>query len=259
MLAAQRQAAILSAVRRTGAVKVSDLAEHLSVSEMTIRRDLDILSATGQVEKVHGGATLAGIGSTHEPGFTAKADRERPEKAAIAAEAAALVSPGMAVGLSAGTTTWTLARSLTAVPDITVVTNSIRVANVFHEDPGADQTVVLIGGVRTPSDALVGLVAATALQSIHLDIVFLGVHGIDVRAGFTTPNLLESDINREFVKAGRALVVLADHTKFGVIGISTIASIHEADVIISDVGLSPEWVNVLQENVKKLVLAPPRP
>jgi len=259
MLAAQRRAAIVEAVRSTGAVRVSALAERLSVSEMTIRRDLDHLAGNGLVEKVHGGATVAGTGSTYEPGFNAKAERELREKAAIAAEAASLVQPGMAVGLSAGTTTWTLARELRKIPEITVVTNSIRAANLFHEDPGRDQMIVLTGGVRTPSDALVGPVAAAALQSMHLDIVFLGVHGIDVHAGFTTPNLLEADTNRDFVKAGRLLVVPADHTKVGVIGISTIAPIQVADVIITDDRLEPEQERLLRDHARKLVIASTRP
>jgi DeoR/GlpR family transcriptional regulator of sugar metabolism len=255
MLAAQRQTAILDAVRRHGAARVAQLAEELSVSEMTIRRDLDALAANGLVAKVHGGATLAGNNSTYEPGFTAKSDQQRPEKAAIAAAAAEMVQPGMAVGLSAGTTTWTLAHLLKTVPGITVVTNSIRVANVFHEDPGTDQTIVLTGGVRTPSDALVGPVAAKTLQSMHLDIVFMGVHGFDIRAGFTTPNLLEADTDRELVKAGRRLVVLADHTKVGVIGISTIATLDQADVVIVDDGLDPGQRAALQEHLQHLVTA----
>ncbi|MEJ7629829.1 MAG: DeoR/GlpR family DNA-binding transcription regulator [Nocardioidaceae bacterium] len=255
MLAAQRQTAILDAVRRHGAARVAQLAEDLSVSEMTIRRDLDALAANGLVAKVHGGATLAGNNSTYEPGFTAKSDQQRPEKAAIAAAAAEMVQPGMAVGLSAGTTTWTLAHLLKTVPGITVVTNSIRVANVFHEDPGTDQTIVLTGGVRTPSDALVGPVAAKTLQSMHLDIVFMGVHGFDIRAGFTTPNLLEADTDRELVKAGRRLVVLADHTKVGVIGISTIATLDQADVVIVDDGLDPGQRAALQEHLQHLVTA----
>lgn len=256
MLAAQRQSVILEAVRSAGAVRVSDLAARFSVSEMTIRRDLDTLSGNGLVEKVHGGATVVGGSSTYEPGFTTKSERERDEKAHIASAAAGLVQPGMAIGLSAGTTTWTLARQLSTVPDITVVTNSMRIATVFHENPGEGQTVVLTGGVRTPSDALVGPVAATSLQSMHLDVVFLGVHGIDVRAGFTTPNMLEADTNREFVKAGRRLVVLADHTKVGVIGISTIAALADADVIITDDVIDPDAASLLREHARELVLAP---
>ncbi|MGI8992925.1 MAG: DeoR/GlpR family DNA-binding transcription regulator [Nocardioidaceae bacterium] len=258
MLAAQRQNAILDAVRREGAARVAQLADELAVSEMTIRRDLDTLAANGLVAKVHGGATLAGSTSTFEPGFIAKSDQQRPEKAAIAAAAAEMVQPGMAIGLSAGTTTWTLAHLLKTVPAITVVTNSIRVANVFHDDPGPDQTIVLTGGVRTPSDALVGPVAAQTLQSMHLDIVFMGVHGFDIRAGFTTPNLLEAETDRELVKAGRRLVVLADHTKVGVIGISTIATLGQADVVIVDDAIDPEQHIVLGEHVQHLVTAKSR-
>jgi DeoR/GlpR family transcriptional regulator of sugar metabolism len=258
MLAAQRQSVILEVVRRDGAVRVSDLAEQLSVSDMTIRRDLDFLAENGLVEKVHGGATVIGNNSTYEPGFTAKVEREQPEKEAIAQEAAAMVHPGMAVGLSAGTTTWTLARHLKLIAGITVVTNSIRVANVFHEDPGPHQTVVLTGGVRTPSDALVGPVAAQTLQSMHLDMVFLGVHGIDSRAGFTTPNLMESETDRELVKAGRRFVVLADHTKVGVIGISTITPISEAEVVVTDDGLQPDQEATLREHARALVIASTR-
>lgn len=259
MLAAQRQSVILDTVRRDGAVRVSDLAEQLSVSDMTIRRDLDFLAENGLVEKVHGGATVVGNNSTYEPGFPAKAEREQPEKEAIAQEAAGMVLPGMAVGLSAGTTTWTLARYLKPVAGITVVTNSIRVANVFHDDPGPNQTVVLTGGVRTPSDALVGPVAAHTLQSMHLDIVFLGVHGIDGRAGFTTPNLMESETDRELVKAGRRFIVLADHTKVGVIGISTIAPMSEAEVVVTDDGLQPHQEAILRDHVRQLVIVSTKP
>ncbi|MGH3446218.1 MAG: DeoR/GlpR family DNA-binding transcription regulator [Nocardioidaceae bacterium] len=257
MLAAQRQSLIAETVRREGAVRVAGLATDLAVSEMTIRRDLDALARSGQVEKVHGGATVVGDTSTFEPGFTAKSDQERPEKAAIAAAASELVRPGMAIGLSAGTTTWTLAQRIRTTPGITVVTNSIQVADVLHADPAPEQVVVLTGGVRTPSDALVGPVAAQALQSMHLDLVFLGVHGIDLEAGFTTPNLMEAETNRELVKAGRRLVVLADHTKLGVIGISTIASLEQADVLITDNGICAEYQALLEAQLTSLILADP--
>ena len=83
--------------------------------------------------------------------------------------------------------------------------------------------MILIGGERTPSDALVGPIATAALKQLHLDLLFLGVHGMDADAGFTTPNLLEAETDRAFVAASRKVVVLADHTKWGTQGISTIA------------------------------------
>jgi DeoR/GlpR family transcriptional regulator of sugar metabolism len=254
VLARQRQSVILDEVRRTGAVRVSELVERLGVSDMTVRRDLDVLAARGLVDKVYGGATSIEGRSVDEPGFEAKSVRQLPEKEAIARHAASLVRPGTAIGLSAGTTTWTLARFLADVPDLTVVTNSIQVADVLRQGR-SDRTVVLTGGVRTPSDALVGPVAVQALRTLHLDIVFLGVHGVAERSGFTTPNLNESETNRAFVEAGGRLVVLADHTKWGVVGISTIAALDEADVVVVDDGLPVDGREILSGEVADLVVA----
>src|SRR6185312_12269299 len=144
---------------------------------------LDALARAGALEKVHGGAVAVGESSAYEPGFEAKADRDTALKEVIAQAAANLVVPGSAIALSAGTTTYALAGRLTAVPGLTVVTNSIRIAERFYAAAhpaggGAGPTVVLTGGVRTPSDALVGPVADAAIRSLHFDAVFLGSHGI---------------------------------------------------------------------------------
>ena len=120
------------------------------------------------------------------------------------------------------------------------MTNSIRVADVLHQVGSSDQTIILTGGVRTPSEALVGPFAVAALRTIHVDLVFVGVHGMDPRSGFTCPNLLEADTDRALIEAGRRLVVVADHSKWGVIGISSIARLDQADVLVTDAGLAPE-------------------
>ncbi|MGY2744918.1 DeoR/GlpR family DNA-binding transcription regulator [Arthrobacter sp. UYCu723] len=254
MLAAARHSAIVAEVQRERIVRVADLARLLGVSLMTVRRDIEILDAAGAVEKIHGGAKLPGGVSTHEPGFELKVTQLQEEKTAIAHEAAAQVREGMAVGLSAGTTTWALARLLAAGPRITVVTNSVRIADVFHQGP-SPSTVILTGGERTPSDALVGPLATAALKQLHLDVLFLGVHGVDADAGFTTPNVLEAETDRAFVAAARRVVVLADHTKWGILGISTIAGLDDADELISDDGLPGEARRILSERVGRLRLA----
>ncbi|WP_039739779.1 DeoR/GlpR family DNA-binding transcription regulator [Saccharomonospora halophila] len=257
MLASQRRSRILDEVRRSGAVRVSSLVEHLGVSDMTVRRDLEMLAQEGTLRKVHGGAVLPGARSTDEPGFAAKSHQQTPEKEAIAAEALRLVEPGMALGISGGTTTWTFARLLRDVPDITVVTNSTQVADMFSREPRPDQTVVLTGGTRTPSDSLVGPFAVSAIRSVNLDVVFMGVHGMDPDSGFTTPSLMEAETDRAFVDATRRFVVLADHTKYSVRGISTIAGIDAADVLITDSGLAEEHRNGLAERVGDLVVVRP--
>lgn len=255
MLAAQRQKLIMEEIGRAGGVRVSLLTRMLGVSDMTIRRDLEALARRGMVQKVHGGAT-AGQGSSDEPGFEAKIGRERAAKEAIGAAAARLVRPGTAIAVSAGTTTHALAAHLAPIPDLTVVTNSLWVAEVLYaRGERSGQTVVLTGGVRTPSDALVGPVAVQAVRDLHVDLVLMGVHGMDTAAGFTTPNLMEAEMNRAMAASARRLVVLADHTKWGVVGLAGIAALADASVVVSDAGLPADARDVLAGQGSELIIA----
>lgn len=259
MLARQRQEHILEEVHERGGVRVSTLVDTLGVSDMTVRRDIEALASRGLVARVHGGATAVSARSTDEPGFTVKSALATAEKAAIAREAAALVEPGAAVALSAGTTTFAVARELRAIPDLTVVTNSVPVAQLLHETSRRDLTVVLTGGVRTPSDALVGPVAVAALRGLHVDWLFLGVHGYDDRVGLTTPNLVEGETDRALVSSARRLVVVADHSKWGVVGLSTIATLDDVDVLVTDDGLDADSRQIVAGHVGRLVVADPGP
>ncbi|MGW1549679.1 DeoR/GlpR family DNA-binding transcription regulator [Streptomyces sp. NPDC002346] len=264
LLAEQRRALILDEVRRRGGVRVNELTRKLSVSDMTVRRDLDALARQGVIEKVHGGAVPVVEASTHEPGFEAKSTLELTAKEDIARAAAAMAVPGSAIALSGGTTTYALAQHLLDVPELTVVTNSVRVADVFHTaqrstatgGPRAGAaTVVLTGGVRTPSDSLVGPVADQAIGSLHFDVLFLGVHGISVEAGLSTPNLAEAETNRRFVQSARRVVVVADHTKWGTVGLSSFATLEQVDTFITDSGLSAGAREEIEEHLPGLVVA----
>ncbi|MEV6315246.1 DeoR/GlpR family DNA-binding transcription regulator [Streptomyces sp. NPDC051776] len=266
LLAEQRRALIVEEVRRRGGVRVNELTRRLRVSDMTVRRDLDALARQGLIEKVHGGAVPVAEASTHEPGFEAKSTLELTAKEDIARAAAPMVAPGSAIALSGGTTTFALAHHLLDVPDLTVVTNSVRVADVFHAAQGpAGRTgkglrpgppvVVLTGGVRTPSDSLVGPVADQAIRSLHFDLLFLGVHGISVEAGLSTPNLAEAETNRRLVRSTRRVVVVADHTKWGTVGLSSFASLGEVDTLVTDRGLPDEAREEVKEHLAQLVIA----
>ena len=257
MLARQRHAYILERVRSLGGVRVAELVDELNVSDMTIRRDLELLDEQGLLEKVHGGATVISEGALFEPGFNVKSSLQTDSKEAIAAAAAGYVHAGQAIGVSAGTTTYAAVRRLLDVPNLTVVTNSVPVADAFHHGGRADQTVILTGGVRTPSDALVGPFAVAALKTVNVDVVLMGVHGMDVRSGFTTPNLLEAETDRALIAAGRRLVVVADHTKWGIIGVSSIAQLSQAQVLVTDEGLDESARSELTAYVGELVIVKP--
>ncbi|MFC5721587.1 DeoR/GlpR family DNA-binding transcription regulator [Streptomyces gamaensis] len=266
LLAEQRRALILDEVRRRGGVRVNELTRRLRVSDMTVRRDLDALARQGVVEKVHGGAVPVAEATTHEPGFEAKSVLEPDAKQDIARAAAGMVAPGSAIALAGGTTAYALAQQLLEIPDLTVVTNSVRVAEVFHgarraagggaaaPRPGA-ATVVLTGGVRTPSDTLVGPVADAAIRSLHFDVLFIGVHGISAEAGLSTPNLAEAETNRHFVRSARRVVVVADHTKWGTVGLSSFATLDEVDALVTDGGLPAAARAEIAERLPRLVVA----
>ncbi|GAC70079.1 putative transcriptional regulator [Gordonia soli NBRC 108243] len=222
---------------------MTDLAEELGVSEMTIRRDLDRLESDGEIAKVHGGAVRTDPEQSArglEPPSSTKAEREPGAKRAIAAAALSLVEDGMTLAIGAGTTTLELARLLRG-RDVTVITNSV---SIFHllTDPSADEVVSsgvqLTGGQRTPSDALVGPIANAALERFRTDRAFVGTHGIDPLAGFTTPNLGEAETNRKLLGTARSCVVIADHTKYGEIGAHLYAGFGRVDHLVTDDGLS---------------------
>ena len=257
MLARQRQQRILDEVRRYGGVRVADLVDLLEVSDMTVRRDIENLARRGLVERVHGGATTVGARSGEEPGFVAKSALAREEKEAIAREVARLIEPGETVAVSAGTTTLAVARELLPVADLTVVTNSVPVADVMHDPARPDRTVVLVGGQRTPSDALVGPVAVAALRNLHVDTLVLGVHGMTEQTGLTTPNLVEAETDRALVASARRVVVAADHSKWGVVGLAGIADLTDVDVLVTDSGLPRAAQRTLTRSVGRLVLAVP--
>jgi DeoR/GlpR family transcriptional regulator of sugar metabolism len=257
MLPRARQELIMDRLRSEGSVRVSDLVVALGVSDMTVRRDLDALEIRGEAEKVHGGAVL-GTRTAEEPGFEVKQEIERGHKDDIAHAALRLVRVGESIALSAGTTTWALAKLLAARPDLdlTVVTNSTNVWQEFQHAPGRGHRVVLTGGAfRTPSDALVGPIADAAIRSLFVDTLFLGVHGMDPVCGFTTPNLAEGETNRTLISRARQLVVLADNTKWRNVGLSAIAPLSAASVVVSDDTLPLEARSTISEHVGRLVIA----
>ncbi|HET7414103.1 MAG TPA: DeoR/GlpR family DNA-binding transcription regulator [Arthrobacter sp.] len=231
MLVPERHRFILRELEQREAVRVTELAAAMTVSEMTVRRDIDALHAEGALRKIHGGAGRIQPLAAVEPGFQLNLDRETEAKAAIARAAAALVTSGMTISLTGGSTTYRLAAELGQVDNLTVITNSIKVADVLH---GSAATVILTGGERTVSEALVGPIANTAIRNLYVDLCFMGVHGIDVERGLSTPNVHEAETNRAFAASAAELMVLADHTKFGVAALAAILPLHEVGTLLTD-------------------------
>lgn len=258
LLADQRRALILAEVARTGAVRIADLVDQLSVSEMTVRRDITTLDSQGLLARVHGGA-IAHEGSASEPAFAEKASRASEAKIAIADAVAALVEPGASLGLTAGTTTMQVARALTSLPHVgtlSVLTNSIPAGELLGMTPRGP-AVVLTGGEPTPSAALVGPLAVAACRDFHLDLLVLGVSGMSREAGLTTPNLVESQTLAAFVGAASRVIVAADSSKWGTAALRTLARWDAVDVLVTDSALPSEAIDHLRDLDVEVILAPP--
>lgn len=255
MLAAQRHNRILQEVRQRHGARISELAEVLDVSEMTVRRDIETLAEQGLLDKVHGGATVTDHKSlVLEPPFQSKSLREQLAKDAIAARAAKEIHPGDSIALMGGSSVFSVAKFACKVPNLTIVTNSLPVSDLFNREGLASQTVILAGGLRTPTDSFVGAIAIDAFKGLNLDVVFMGTHGMDIKGGFSSPNLLEAETNRAVRKKSRRLIILADHTKWGDVGFSTFAELSDADLLITDDQLDPQAISDLKAHVGEVAV-----
>jgi DeoR/GlpR family transcriptional regulator of sugar metabolism len=247
VIPAQRRKRILDALRADGAVSIRALAGSLETSAVTIRRDLDYLDSVGQLTRTHGGA-LAGQ-PTRESPYSEKVVQARFQKEAIGNLAAGFVNDGDVVVIGPGTTTQVLARSLAARSGLTVVTNSLLVAEAFVDAPGNE--VILTGGtLRASIRALVGEATNHTLRGLRADITFLSGNGLDAVFGLSTPNMTVADSDRSLAAAGHRVVALVDHTKFGIrTAIQTLAPSAISDLVTDESSPAGELAELVAAGV----------
>jgi DeoR family transcriptional regulator of aga operon len=225
---------ILQELNQHGSVGVTTLAERLAVSEASVRRDLHLLQQQKLLTRTHGGAVASGV--LYELPMRYRGGRSQEEKRRIAQAAVRLVDGSVhSVGFNGGTTITELARLLSTGRALKVVTNALNIAADLSVRPAID-LVVTGGGVRPESYELVGPIADRTLADISLDLVFLGVDGIDAEAGISTHDEIEARTDHCLMRATRRVVVLADGSKIGHRAFSRIAPIGEVDMLITDAG-----------------------
>jgi DeoR family transcriptional regulator, aga operon transcriptional repressor len=248
----ERRRHILEILNRDGRVLVVDLAKQFRTSQVTIRKDLDVLQAGGRIHRSHGGALPARESALEDPTLREKEKLHRKEKLQIAAAAIQMVREGQVVILDSGTTTTAIARALRKFANLTVITNAV---NIAAELSGSSLDVILTGGtLRKNSFSLVGPIAEETLRRLNADILFLGVDGFDVQHGLTTPNLLEAKVNRAMMDVSRVVVAVCDSSKFGRRTLSSIsppAGIHH---LITDKGIPKPDLAVLKKTGIQITL-----
>ena len=253
MYAPERHRAILDAARTAGRVEVRSLAHQLDVTPETIRRDLTTLEQRGLLLRAHGGA-IPIERSALETTVQQRENEHIGEKNKIAKLALAELTANMSILLDSGTTTHRLASLLPTDLNLTVVTNSITIAGLLAGKTGIN--LHMLGGhIRENTLAAVGPWAWDALESISVDIAFIGANGITLERGVTTPDVDEARVKSAFVEKGRRVVVLADRSKFGREDFSLICPITAVDAFITDTETDPETVKAIEEMGVEVVLA----
>ena len=246
--AGARREAMLAALRAHEFLRVTELGERFSVSEVTVRADLDALAALGEVRRVHGGAMLI-ANPRAERSFEDQRGAHAEEKAAIARAAAALVSNGDVVALDVGTTTTALATALGAREDLaaaTVVTNGLNIA-LELERAAPRITVVVTGGTLRPlQHSLVNPLATMVLSTINPDIAFVGCNGVDPVRGVTNVNLPEAEVKRQMLSAARRRVIVADGSKLGQVAAVHLCPVAEVDRVVTGVSAPRDVVAELE-------------
>lgn len=231
MFAEERYKLIMELLKKHQRVKVNTLTEELGVSESTIRRDLQELEEQGLLKRTHGGAVLVGKLS-FEPTMGEKAEFMQEEKRQIGILAASLIKDNETIFLDAGTTTLKIAEFINA-KNVTILTNSLPIALELAQK--SDINLILAGGqLRWQTHALVGPVTEEFIRNFRVDKAFIGVNGISVEEGITTPNIVEAYTKKAMIEIAKEVIVVADHSKFEKSYFTTIATMEKIDLLITD-------------------------
>jgi DeoR family transcriptional regulator, fructose operon transcriptional repressor len=255
MYAEERQQAIAELVMSKGRASVTDLAQAYDVTTETVRRDLAVLDRAGLVRRVHGGAVPVRALHGIEAGVIERESTRADAKEAIARAAAEFLPiSGGSVLLDAGTTTARVATHLPADRELTVVTNSVPIAARLAAVPSV--SLQLLGGrVRGLTQAAVGEHVLRVLDTLRVDVAFIGTNGITVRHGLSTPDSEEAAVKRAMVECAAYVVVVADSSKVGREDFISFAGIDRVDVLITDADLSADDKAHLTDQGVEVVVA----
>ena len=255
--ARERRSRIAEVVTEQEEIEVTALAARFGVSETSIRRDLAVLEERGRIKRVHG-AAISVHAAARTTVVSTKLQEHIEEKRRIGAAAAGLVQPGGVVLFDSGTTVAQVAAQfpvgLRSGNAITAVTHSLLVVSEVAAWDGPH--LLCLGGLFLPDyQAFVGPQTVLSLKGFSADLAFLGCDGLSVEAGITTPHVLIAEVGATMAGRARRVVALADSSKLGRYGFSTIVPLTQVDLLITDTGAPPDEVAKIRAAGVEVILA----
>ncbi len=247
---AERREEIKNILAARDQAEVKELAEEFQVSEMTIRRDLNKLEDNNLIIRTRGGAIRKNIINDEVP-FNTKKIKNKKLKDQISKKAEKLVNPNDTIFLDAGTTTFSLAKQLKCM-EATIITNDIYIMLELHKCPSIE--LICVGGkIQNKVGSIVGSEAVDFINSVYVDISFIGANSISYdNLNLSTPTLEKVSLKNEIISAATKSVLLADRTKLGRKSPYKICQLSSFDVFIVDEEIDDETLQYIRSNTSDL-------
>lgn len=249
----ERQKQILSLLTRQGRLSVNEIVARFSVSEATVRRDLETLASQGKVQRVHGGVIFVEQAPPEMP-ILERESEQVDEKVLIGRATADLIADKETVFLGSGTTVLEVARNLRNHKALTVITNSLPVLNMLA---GIKEiTAISLGGTLRDSElSFIGHITEQALTEIRADKVIMGTRGVSLEHGLTNDYLEETLTDRAILKIGREVIIVADHSKINRVSTALLAPLTTVHTFVTDSKADKKFLQVLKKQDIKVVIA----
>lgn len=255
----ERLQKIVQIIKKQQSVDVDSLTELFRVSGATIRADLRELEAKNFIKRTHGGAILKNNEeevpkSEHDPSYGNRIHHNTALKEAIGLAAASIIDDGDSIMLDDGSTTFQVAKHLSDVKNVTVITNGLNICMELSERANAN--VIMAGGNLNKTDLSVhGKVAEEVTARYHANKAILGASGISLHHGITAPDDAKVELKKIMIKNSSEVILVADHTKFNRISLVPVSTLKEINIIITDAQCPIEIIDQLKKIGIKVILA----
>ena len=249
----ERQRAILALIEDQKRISVNAICEAFSISEATVRRDLEALAEERKIQRVRGGAITIEKSLPELP-ILERENEQTNDKDHISRVAAQLVKSGETVFLGSGTTVLAVARQLCNCKNLTVLTNSLPIINLLIGFSGIN--LIVLGGMLRESElSFIGHITENALSEVRADKVIIGARAISLEDGITSDYMAETLTDRAIIKIGQKVILVADHTKFGKVSTAFLSPLEDIDIIVTDQKTDADYIQLLKEKKIQVFLA----